>query len=68
MLMFPQLIAAPILRFHTIARQLKRRVALAPMFNAFRLNLSAFTNTDPVLGESALMLEPSYGRHRSATA
>jgi alginate O-acetyltransferase complex protein AlgI len=26
MLMFPQLIAGPILRFHTIARQLKRRV------------------------------------------
>jgi hypothetical protein len=42
------------------------RVALAPMFNAYRLNLRAFTSADPVLGESALMLSDSFGDLASA--
>jgi hypothetical protein len=42
------------------------RVALTPMFNAYRLNLRAFTNAEAVLGESALMLSDSFGDLASA--
>jgi alginate O-acetyltransferase complex protein AlgI len=63
MLMFPQLIAGPILRFHTIARQLKRRVVTARHLHFGLLLLSLGLGQKVLIADTLAQLADSlFGR------
>lgn len=69
MLMFPQLIAGPILRFHTIARQLKRRVVTARHLHFGLLLLSLGLAQKVLIADTLAQLADSlFGRSRELSA